>query len=259
MPLETLEQPNIKDLAIKSPEKQRGYLFDPYKDIPEEKWREWIAEVNNYRELGEWVSWSYLAANLKIMRPDRAEELRLDEDALNFMLYEIDRADTHVGPRMRCARILFPSSQKVKEKMTAARWQSLRAKVDIGNIAVVVENGSDLAIASPENASRLELPQEYITELMSRVAQEEDEDQKIYLLAKLRILFPAMDMKEARSLIRGPGLIKFGFSDTYDFANLAIISADKVVVDDTGLHLEFNHERKAPTEEDPSPPTNLKF
>src|SRR3989344_1441299 len=87
MPLETLEQPNVRDLTIKTPEKAKEYLFDPYKDIPEEKWQGLLDNLAECRRLAtihredDWDLWSQHAYALKILRPDRVSELQLNEEA----------------------------------------------------------------------------------------------------------------------------------------------------------------------------------
>ena len=116
-----------------------------------------------------------------------------------------------------------------------------------------------LKIVSPQNAEKIPVDFPFIMERIKEQIQE-NARKTARMYSQLRILFPDMDMGEVRQTIGSRVSLGKDPGDVITQATyLAIISADKVVVDDTGLHLEFNHDRKAPPEKVAPPPTSLKF
>ena len=256
MPLETLEQGvNIRELTLKAPEKPKEYLFDPYKDISEKKWEELLTNLRSWRTVAEtfvtqWNEWAWRALELKILRPDKIADLNLDEEAEKQM---IDLADKFV------ARGLFPESPKIKDSMTESIWQRYYDYAPKCGYGAMLEILSCLKLSSPKNASKLRITPKQLKAMEANLVV----DIVTYTnLPKYRILFPDTNIQQ----ILGPTKLleykKLALRDreiASGYYYLAIISADKVVVDDTGLHLEFNHEKKTPMEDITPPPASLKF
>ena len=278
MPLETLEQGvNIRELTLKAPEKPKEYLFDPYKDISEKKWEELLTNLRSWRTVAEtfvtqWNEWAWRALELKILRPDKIADLNLDEEAEKQMIDladkfrnqanasgPIDAPDTTQLFNMTVARGLFPESPKIKDSMTESIWQRYYDYAPKCGYGAMLEILSCLKLSSPKNASKLRITPKQLKAMEANLVV----DIVTYTnLPKYRILFPDTNIQQ----ILGPTKLleykKLALRDreiASGYYYLAIISADKVVVDDTGLHLEFNHEKKTPMEDITPPPASLKF
>ena len=287
MPLETIEQgPNIRELTLKPPEKRKEYLFDPYKDIPENVWKELLVTLKTCRgELSHQpAEWLNLATALKILRPDRASELCLDEETEAMVISAIEvvyRALTqNIGKSQSMLsdgylealykiEILWPRSKAIAAlEVFSDVFQRIVAEIKneygpnstrVRKMRYILKLGR-LTVTSRKNSSLLELPNEdAIDAALVSLQQGLYAPQKMEVLALLRILFPDIRLDRIRPLINVKERKQFDLRHANDFSFLAIISADKVIVDDTGLHLEFNHERKAPVEEVSPPPTPLKL
>ena len=280
MPLETLEQgPRIQELTIRTPEKPKEYLFDPYKDISEKRWERLLLRLEDLRftaeeGAGKWSDWALFAHYLKILRPDFVGDLKLDKKAKKQMVnlaiaFRKDTLALRSGEtptinqllNMSAARELFPASQSIRENMTEAVWNRYYNFALTCRPGVLLHILVLLKLASPENASKLEIPPSAVQSIVDGLGKFENLMEPD--IAKFRILFPDIDVKQylntqqlndyKRNALKEKGQIVWGYH------RLAIISADKVIVDDTGLHLEFNHERKAPTEDATPVPEKIKF
>src|SRR3989344_4147908 len=183
MPLETLEQTNIMDLAIKTPEKRKEYLFDPYRDLPEEVWKSWILFTKDYRFRNDLEGWMSTTTAQLVLRPDRASELHIDEEAeeladitLDVIMKSADDnrtslatpfSDNFLKP-LSDASILFPSSAKIRSYASPDTFQKIQKEISEAHFDVhsyhqtrnFVNATARLKLAFPGNERHLILPTE---------------------------------------------------------------------------------------------------
>ncbi|MEW6408271.1 MAG: hypothetical protein AB1465_06320 [Patescibacteria group bacterium] len=70
----------LHDLTIEREEKRERLVFNPETEIFDSDWQEMKAKLQKYRQNKNWWDFSWLAMEMKILFPDRSQELELNEE-----------------------------------------------------------------------------------------------------------------------------------------------------------------------------------
>lgn len=268
------ERINIKDLTVEEPEKkiESSVVFNPERDITDKEWdtmkSEFFKEMEDAGSSRERVDCLGRAAELKMLFPERVDELNLDKEiwdrwdkAEDEPMHSLHTPDTLVN-----MKILFPEKFQeidLDDGYYKIKWDDMKVKLEKYQKEVVDEyafanNFSDLArkmkIICPEKASELNLDEETAQKMIIHINDERSGNRWYNLLlnaANFKILFPerAGELKldddfwqKAKKLYKTDCQ---GIEPAYFAACLKILAADRVDITKEGIEFTMQGERES--------------
>ena len=298
MPLETLEQPNIKGLTLEGPPPRKDYIFNPVKDVPLEVFARLRRSAERMLEGGHWLNVFDLAYPQLIVRPNAFDGSPVKEAEGRALLYlqSAIASRSSLGPMTVRAlqndnsmysatfqqpekiKTLFPNLLKklhFEEIVAIERFSVALQYAGAGRRGVVdARSALKQAVRAITTYSKIDLDplREKIPEFLEYFKDLQEEGRIHSLsepLSRFRILFP----KESRM----PSLSQDDWwvlqqalqkriqdpEDAYNAmdmaADLAILAAKEVVVDETGLHLLWPDKADKFTTTEQKLPRSLNF
>jgi len=258
------EDIKIHDFSVEAEEVEK-LKFDAESEISGEVWRKLKDSLERCRE-NSWIGFDEKAFALKILFPDRASELGLNDDAWQGMntKLEKERENNHlnfVEQAMRL-KILFP--ERISELDLDSVQQIIEDELIIwrhSDREVVIILALSSKIIFPEKTLEFDFDDEDWREIKEKLEDYRDNEQWLLFAQqamRLKILFPeriselGLDDKTwkiMKDLLKNYCKDKRWGSITNLAMYLKVLAADEVKVTDQGLELvmrkqDFKQERK---------------
>ena len=256
------ENINIHDLTIEEPEKESELLFDVERDITEQEWQKMKKELAD-RKRGSLHTFLEEAMKMKIIFPERADELTLDDEIWN-MAKKLPKSTEDKGSFAAILmelKVLFPERMEEIEldnrKLESMGKELNRLKENIiftqnYSASTFFAFATRMKVVFPEEFDKLKLldPIEDITQSMKGYLKEKRQlkDWQTFLPAAVnfKILYPenvdelnldTVFWKEIKSEMHKTHRRGWEISD---FASaLKILAAEEVGVTDKGLEVNM--------------------
>lgn len=250
------EKIDVKKLALEEPEKKSELPFDPEKKITPDDWQNLKIYLEKFRNESRWAFFGSLAMEMKILFPERTEELKIDDEAWREMKKSLVRrtqTDDVAGATREIAalKVLFPErapsmlkslgpdkfwvpqKRRLKEYREHRLWDKFLAHAEKMKI-IFPERTTKLNI---DDATWGNLKESLRTEATDRFAKK---------AAFMRVLSPDRfaDLKIDKPLFEKSGVMLEEYRRKNDWlsfldqaAALKILSAEKVEVTYKGLEI----------------------
>ncbi len=245
---------NIYELVIEEPEKEKQseLPFDVERDITDEEWDRFKADMDQLRKSNEWSYLGQKLAHLKILDPQRLPLLEenlfsgMQEKRNHYSKSSFGGGDfLSVSCKLKS---LFPErnlnfSPVEMEKMKYSVETNL-ANENWGNYALEF---SVFKVVSPDNGLKYDSrAMEENEKQLESFRKEKDWWNFCYLGANIRIIDPSHDFKLDKA--DWEDMLQFRNSTTGQhidnlfahFANMQVLAAEKVEVTDNGLELTMS-------------------
>ena len=253
------DEVKLQDLTVEVPEPKTKIEFDVEKEISEEDWEAMKGEYEKQCQDEDWWEAANQAMALKILFPERVEELDLDNKwPMMKRCHDggrVNPAAASAVERNMCLslKILFP--ERVTELKLADRWPRIKRAYEINNTySQAIEFATSLKILFPGREAELEL--ENIWLKMKDAYEREWHGSytigKVKAASFLRILFPKrvseLELENKWPLMREE-YKRFCDADNWfnairRAAYMKILAAKEVKVTDQGLELVMPGEQE---------------
>ena len=261
MPLETLNELDIKGMVIDKP-RRKSERFNPFTDLTREDFEKKLEliqaiiefEGKGLTDLGDAASGFN---ELRVLFPNLAPQTigvsseRMDDEMRRLTNYYYDG---DWGNYLRQALRLKFLEPEVAIQLTNTALENLKMRIqqrwDVGGSFSGLSDAYLFRQIWPGRFHELELTEEYWIKLRDAYQRRAFGG---VTLAEARIVFPEQFKRDIKVTDDVINFTRRSGGDYY----AAILAADDIIVDNTGLHLVFNE--KETLVEDHTPPAKLNF
>lgn len=280
---------NIHDLTVEEPEKETessSAVFDPERDISNEDWQKWrdefVGSMRKAEHIGDKTNCLDSAVPLKILFPERSEELEIGEDTWRMLseIYDTETRVEHTSDSLFKMKILFPEKFKdikFNSPFDKIKWDSMagelnRKREDVLKESYLTNPFTELAmklkIIFPEKTNELGLDDDVAEKLKECIKGERDRNSWYNFLinaSNFKILYPekaneinldADFWEKAKHALHTDCQ---GMNPSFFAACLKILVADRVEITDEGLKFVMPEKKEKSSFVNPEMPEQRKF